>query len=220
MSTGYAFKPEVYRFAPINGDSIVIPNSPADLIVILAPEENIESLVITWPENPFDGQMIRFLSTKNIALLINLGATLNKNMISIQATQEIGFVYDETAAMYMKSSETTSPVVTIPYTGKLTDGGNGDCVFYPTDTGMVDGNPLFASIQYVECLIEVANPDMAASKPVVSEDRKTITTNVKERTFTSVVPPLLGISLIASQSLSNAPDGVALSFLVHGVLAA
>lgn len=95
-------------------------------------------------------------------------------------------------------------------------GGAGNVVFYTTDDGLIGGNALFSSVASIIPMFDVADPLKAFSKAVVSNGTKTITTNCKLTQQNLVT--ILGISVIGSTTLANAPDGVTLTFLVTGVL--
>lgn len=102
------------------------------------------------------------------------------------------------------------------FTGTIS-GGAGNIVFYATDNGLVGGNALFSSIVSIQPILDIADPLKAFSKPVVSNGTKTITTNCKISNQNLVT--ILGISVVGSTTLANAPDSTALTFLVTGVLA-
>lgn len=95
-------------------------------------------------------------------------------------------------------------------------GGAGNVVFYPTDDGTPTGVALFSSIDYVQPLIDVPDPLKAFGRPVVSNGRRTVTINVKQSQQNLV--SILGISVIGSTTLANAPDGTALTVLIAGTL--
>lgn len=191
-----------------------MPNTSGDMILVLAPSTDLASLSLVWPATPYDGQVIRILSTKNIALLTHSGGSLNRSVASLPATGDVTFVYDSGGSTYMCSGVTLSTVVSLSFTGTIA-GGAGDCVVYATDSGLVGGTPIFASIRNVQPSFDVADPLKAYAKPVVSG--VTVTTNCKISQQNLVT--ILGISVVGSTTLANAANGTALTLLIHGVLA-
>lgn len=206
-------KTSITRFTPTTGQTITIPNTLGDQIIIIAPATDIAALTIAWSSTPYAGQCIRILSTKNITALTHSGGTLNRSVNSFQSCCDANFIWDATGSTWMCDGMTISPAVSLPFTGTVT---NGDCIFYPTDSGLVGGNALFSSIQYITSIFDVADPLKAFSKPVVSNSNKTVTVNCKISVQNLVT--ILGISVIGSTTLTSAPNGTALSFLIYGTL--
>lgn len=216
FSQGYQFVPQIHRFVPSSGDTVTIPNCPSDMVVIIAPPADIASLTIQWPSTPYNGQVIRILSTKNIASVTSSGATLNRSVPSFMATGDATYIYDSAGSTYMCGGMSATSTASLAFSATVA-GGSGNAVFYPTSNGLSGGTPLFASIQVVQPLINVPDPYKAFGLPSVSPDMKTVTTNVKINSASLV--QILGINVISGFTLNNAPDGTALSFLVHGLLA-
>lgn len=216
QTTGYSFKQQTYRFTPSNGDTVTIPDSPSDITnIIIAPATDIATLTIAFPSTPFDGQQIRILTTKNITALTWSGGVTNRSMNSAIAAGDAKFVYDATASTYMSDGMRSSSDVALAFTASVA-GGAGNAVFYATSNGLVGGTALFSSITQVQPMFDVADPLKAFSKPVVSNGNKTITTNCKISNQNIVT--ILTINVIGSTTLINAPDGTALTFMVHGNL--
>lgn len=94
---------------------------------------------------------------------------------------------------------------------------SGSAVFYPTNTGAIDGAAVFSVIHMITPIYDVADPLKAFSKPVVSNENKTITVPCRMSQQNAVV--VLGITVIGSTTLVNAPNGTTLTILVHGLLA-
>lgn len=207
-------KTTITRFVPTTGGTIAIPNTIGDQVIIIAPANDLATLTISWPSTSYDGQAIRILSTKNVAAISHSGGTLNRSINSTMAGGDMNFVYDLGGATYMCDGATLSSIVSLPFTGTVT---TGNCVIFITDSGLVGGNALFVSIQNIQPSFDVANPNDAFSKPVVSNSNKTLTTNCQRQTFTGVT--VVGINVLGSVGLGNTPNGTALSFLVHGILA-
>lgn len=209
-------KASIYRYTPSSGDTVTIPSGVGDVIIVLAPATDLAALTLAWPITPFDGQVIQILCTKNITTLSHSGGTLNRSIASVPATGDMTFVYDLAGTTFMCAGVTLSTVISLPFSGSVA-GGAGDCVFYPTDSGLVGGNAIFSSIQSVQAMFDVADPNCAFNKPVVSNSNKTITTNCKKQVFNII--SLLSTNLVGSATLGVAPNATALSFLIHGILA-
>lgn len=207
----------ILRVTPTSGQTVTIPtNALGDVVVIVAPATDLATLTLAWPPSPLDGQNFRILFTKTITALYHTGGSLNRSAPTAPATGDMSYMYDSSGATFMCTSMTQSTTVALPFTAS-TAGGAGNAVFYATDSGLVGGNALFSSIQYIQPMFTVANPNDAFSLPVVSNANKTITTNCQRQTFTGVT--ILGINAVGTNIVGNAPNGVALSFLVRGVLA-
>lgn len=203
----------ISRFIPTSGSTVTIPDNVGDIVVVIAPATDLAALTLAWPSTPYDGQSVRIVSTKNITTITHTGASLNRSIPTILATGDMNFVYDAGGSTYMCDGVSTlSQVVTLPFTA-TTAGGAGNAVFFPTDTGLVGGNALFASIQRVQPLFDVADPLNAFAKPVISNANKTITTNCQKLNTVTLLSTLLTLS-----TTSNSPNGVVLSFLVSGIL--
>lgn len=213
---GYQFQTTIQRFTPTNGQTVTIPDSASDQIIIIAPSTDIAALTLAWPSTPYDGQVIRLVCTKNITALSHTGGTLNRNMSSFVASGDANFIWDATGNTWMSDGITVSPIVSLVFTAS-TAGGVGNAVFYPTSDLTVNGVALFSTIQHIQPAYDVANPNDAFGKPVVSNGNKTVTTNCQRQTFNGIV--LLSTNILGSNTVANAPNGVALTFLVHGILA-
>lgn len=209
-------KTAISRFVPTTGGTVTIPNTLGDSVVIIAPATDIATLTIVWPTTPFNGQNIRILSTANIAAITHSGGSLNRSVVSLPASGDMNFVYDLGGLTYMCDGVTLSPVVSLPYSA-VTASGAGNAVFFSTDSGLVGGNAIFVTIQHIQASLDVADPNVAFGKPVVSNSNKTVTTNVQKQTFNGIT--LLSTNIIGSNTIAAAPNGVALTFLVHGILA-
>lgn len=215
-TTGLQKKSSIYRFIPLSGDTLVVPSSTGDVVIIIAPATDLAVLTISWPTVPVNGQHVRILSTKNITSVLHSGGTLNRSVSSLQTASDMNFIYDGVSGVYMSDGLTLSTVVTLPFNGSIA-GGSGDVVFYATDNGLVGGNAIFSSIQYVQPVFDSGDPNLAFSKPVVSNSNKTITVNCKKQTFNIIV--LLSTNVLGSATLGSAPNGTSLTFLIHGQLA-
>lgn len=208
-------------FTPLTGGTVTIPNTKGDQVIIINPATDIASLTIAWP-TAYDGQIIRIVSTRNISSISHTGGSLNRSINTMMAGGNMNYIYDATNSTFMCDGEVTSNITCRAYNGKLTAGGAGNVVFYATDSGLVGGNATFASIIAVIPMFDVANPNDSWNKSVITNSNKTITTNCKRNTFNGITLSLgiLGTyNVIENVSLNNVPDGVALSFLVFGVLA-
>lgn len=208
---------KIRRYIPTTGSTVTLEDFDDEMIVIVAPAGNLAALTFAWPPNPQNSQKITFLFTKNIAAITHSGATLNSPLSSMVAGGSAQYIYDLGGVAYMSNGiQSAGSIVSLPFTASVA-GGAGDCIFYPTDSGLVGGVALFSSIQTVQPLFDVADPNFAYAKPVVSNANKTVTTNCKKQTFNVVT--LLSTNILGSATLGVAPNGTALSFLVHGVLA-
>jgi hypothetical protein len=209
-------KASINAFVPVSGGTVTIPDKVGDQIVVIKPAADLATLTIAWPSNPYDGQVIRILCTKNISDLLHTGGTLNRSVPYIPATGDMTFVYDASSSTFMSSGITLSTVVSLPFTVSTT-GGSGNAAFYPTNTGLVDGTALFSSIQDVTAKPDIADPNIGLAKAVVSNGNKTITINVQKQTFNIVT--VLATNVLGSLTLGAAPNGVSLTVYVHGILA-
>ncbi len=154
---------------------MTIPDSPSEQVIIIAPSTDLANLTIAWPPTPYDGQVIRVLSTKNITTLGHTGGNTNRAVNTIMASGDMSFVYDSVGATFMCTGATiSSNVVSLAFTVS-TSGGAGNAVFFATDNGLVGGNALFVSIQSIQPLFDIGDPTTAFSKAVVSNGNKTIT---------------------------------------------
>lgn len=209
-------KASVTRFTPASGDTIAIPNDVGDQYIIIAPTADIATLTITWPSTPYNGQNVFLLSTKNITTIGHTGATLNRPYASAIASGNAAFTWDAAGSAFMCTGITQSGIVSLPFTVS-TAGGAGNAVFYPTSDSTSTGTALFSSFQDINVKVQVADPNIAIALPVVSNSNKTITINIQKQTFNVI--SLLATNLLGSATLGNAPNGVALTVLIHGVLA-
>lgn len=209
--------PKSKTYIPNSGDTIVFEQFDYHMVVIIVPTTDLASLTIQWPTPTINGQMLTIVCGKNIASVSHTNGTLNRSMSTFLASGNATFVWDATNSVWMSNGMTVSTTVEVPFDGKLIAGGAGNVVFYATDTGLVGGNAIFSSISKVIPTFDVADPLKAVSKPVVSNGNKTITTNCKISQQNLVT--ILGISVIGSTTLANAPDGTSLSFMVFGTLA-
>lgn len=209
-------KATLTRVIPTTGQTVTIPDCDGDQIIIIAPATDLATLTIALPATPVDGQQIRILSTKNIAAVTHSGGALNRSISSMQASGDMNFVYDASGTTYMSDGATISQVISLPFS-VLTAGGAGNAVFYPTSDGTVSGTALFASIQDINARLNVADPNVAVALPVVSNSNKTVTINCQKQTFNVI--SLLSTNLLGSATLGNAPNSVALTVLIHGILA-
>lgn len=216
LPTTYQRRATVSRFIPTTGQTVTIPDTLGDQIIIIAPATDLSAMTIAWPVTPVNGQQIRILSTKNIASISHSGGSLNRSISSCQSGADMNFIYDLAATVYMCDGVTLSQVVSLPFSA-TTASGAGNAVFFATDSGLVGGTALFASIQSIQAVVDVADPNVAIAKPVVSNSNKTITINCQKQTFNGVT--VLGISVLGSNTVANAPNGVVLSVLIHGILA-
>lgn len=208
--------PKIKRYTPASGDTITMDDFDQTMTIIISPTTDIATLSFVWPANPQNGQLVNFLSTKNIASTSHSGGILNSALISMRSGGSAAYEYDSTGLTWMGNGiNNLQSVVSLPFSASVA-GGAGNTVFYPTDTGLVGGTALFSSIQSVEPIFDVGDPLKAFSKPVVSNANKTITIPCKISTQNLVT--ILGVSVIGSTTLSNAADGTALTILVHGVL--
>lgn len=206
----------ISRFTPTTGQTVTIPDSTGDVVVVIAPATDLAALTLAWPSTPFDGQNIRILCTKNVTALSHSGGTLNRSVASMPAIGDMNFIYDAGGSCYMCDGVTLSAIVSLPFSA-VTAGGAGNAVFYATDSGLVGGNALFASIQDITAKLDVADPNVAMAKAVVSNSNKTITINCQKQVFNVIT--LLSTNILGSASIGNAPNSVALTVLIHGILA-
>lgn len=209
-------KTTITRVVPTTGQTVTIPNTLGDQVIVIAPATDLAALTIAWPTTPYDGQAIRILCTKNVTAVSHSGGTLNRSVASIPATGDMNFVYDLGGTTYMCDGVTLSTIVSLPFTA-TTASGAGNAVFFPTSDGTSTGTALFSSFQDINVKIQSADPNIAIALPVVSNSNKTITINVQKQTFNII--SLLSTNLLGSATLGNAPNGVVLTVLIHGVLA-
>lgn len=214
--SGLQIKTTTTALSPTTGQTITLPDTLGDQVIIIAPATDLALLTIAWPITPYNGQNIRIVCTKNITSLLHTGGSLNRSISSCQSGADMNFIYDLARTTYMCDGVTLSQVVSLPYTAS-TAGGAGNAVFYPTNDGTSTGTALFASIQDITSKFDVADPNAAAAKAVISNSNKTITINCQKQTFNVIT--LLSTNILGSASLGVAPNGVALTVLIHGVLA-
>lgn len=208
---------KIKRYTPSSGDTITLENFDTSMTVIIAPTANIASLTIVWPTIQQNGQTINFLFTKNVTTITHSGAILNIGFATMAGPGVAAFQWDAVGNVFMCNGILLgNAVVPLSFTVSVA-GGTGDAVFYATDSGLVGGNALFASIQNVQPSFDVADPLKAYTKPVVSNGNKTITTNCKIMQQNLVT--VLGISVVGSTTLVSVANGIALTVLIHGVLA-
>lgn len=208
--------PTLTRFTPTTGQTITMPNTPGDQIIIVSPATDLAALTLAWASSPYDGQKVQLLFTKNITSLSHTGGSLNRSVSSAMASGDANFIYDATNSTWMSDGMTMSDTVSLVFAA-TTAGGAGNAVFYPTSDLTVNGTALFSSIKHVQPAFDVSNPNDAFAKPVVSNGNKTVTINCQRQVFNGVV--ILSINVLGSNTVSNAPNGIALTVLVHGVLA-
>lgn len=90
------------------------------------------------------------------------------------------------------------------FTGTLT---GGNVTFYMTVGGLVGGAAICtATPTNVHILVNDVNNTFGWGYTVTNSN-KNLNITVNQRAFTTIVPPLLGISLLNSTSLSPAPNG-------------
>lgn len=206
----------ITRVTPSSGDTVTIPDGVGDVTLVVAPAADLATMTLAWPSAPFNGQVIRILFTKAITALSHSGGSLNRSIPAVPISGDMTFVYDAGGSTYMCSGVTLSPIVSLAFTAS-TAGGAGNAVFYATDSGLVGGTALFSSIQDVTTKFDVAEPNIAAAKAVVSNGNKTVTINCQKQAFNGIT--LLSTNILGSVTVGNAPNSVALTVLIHGILA-
>ena len=96
-------------------------------------------------------------------------------------------------------------------TGTVT---SGVASFNITDS---DGDAIFASIinSGVKFTVFDADNTYSFGVPVIADDLKTVTVTVKRRQFTGVT--VLGIGVLGTQTMADAPNGTVVNAVILGV---
>lgn len=93
---------------------------------------------------------------------------------------------------------------------------SGTSVFYLTEDGTSGGVALFGTeILYANAYVNDSANIYGVSYSLTNSN-KTLTVTVNRQSFTSTIPPLLGISVLTSVSLSAAPNGTVVNVHVIG----
>lgn len=98
-----------------------------------------------------------------------------------------------------------------PYSVSTT---SGSAIIYLTDDGLITGNALFSSIDYVHLDFILNDPNLGKSYTITNSN-KTLTITAVKQTFTGVV--VLGVNVLGSVTIPAAANGTALTVLVQGI---
>lgn len=208
----------VQTIVPTTGQTITLPDSDAGNLLILANTATIAALTINAPPNPVNGQLMTILFAGAVTTLTMAGGTLKYNPGSANANSYVRYIYDFVNGVWMDAGhDVTNQIATVAalYRGKpfSVTTTSGSVVIYLTDTGLVGGNPLFSSIDYVH-LDFVSNDPNFGKSYVLSGVTLTIT--AVKQSFSGVT--VVGINVLGSVAIAAAANGTALTVLVQGKL--
>ncbi len=203
-------QPVVQKITPASGDTVQMKNSDNNLLVMINPATDLASLTLNWPTAPHGGQLAVVSSSKVISSLLHTGGTLNSSITSMAAIDAFVYIYDDVTLVWSLVASSKSKKVFLPYTATIS---GGTAVIYLTDNGLVGGNALFSSVDYVH-LDFISNDPNFGKSYTLSGDLKTLTVTAVKQVFSGVT--VLGINVLGAVTVSAAVNGTQLSVLVQG----
>lgn len=212
-------QPIIQTAIPNSGDTVQMLNSDNDSGLVINPTTNLATVTIALPTLPHSAQTILIVSSKEITNVTFSGGTLSSTPNTLKAKQPMMFVYEDTSATWWltaNGSDTTLiNTVASLYRGKPFNvtTTSGSVVVYLTDTGLITGNALFSSIDYVHLDFLNNDPNFGKSYTLSGV---TLTISAVKQAFSGIT--LLSTNVLGSVTIAAAVTGTQLSCLVVGKL--
>lgn len=203
-------QPVVQKVTPTTGSTVQMKSSDNNLIFMIDPVTDLAALTMNWPAYPRAGQLVVVSTSKAIAALTHGSGTLNKSVTSMAAFDTFVYTYDDVASMWTMVISSKPKKIFVPYTATIS---SGTAVIYLTDDGLVTGNALFSTIDYVHLDFLLNDPNFGKSYAITNSN-KTLTITAVKQAFTGVT--VLGINVVGSIAINAAVNGTQLSVLVQG----